>query len=70
MLLKPGTVENIYGLKNDSLEIKFSTQKMEYYGRIIVTAQGTQFPVIVQVMDEKGKVSETKIYKGTGQNHF
>jgi len=70
MLLKPGTVENIYGLKNDSLEIKFSTQKMEYYGRIIVTAQGTQFPMIVQVMDEKGKVTETKIIKEPGEIIF
>ncbi len=70
MLLKPGTVENIYGLKNDSLQIKFSTQKMEYYGRIIVTAQGKQFPVIMQVMDEKGKVSETKIIKEPGKIIF
>lgn len=70
MLLKPGTVENIYGIKNDSLEIKFPTQKMEYYGRIIVTAQGKQFPMIVQVMDEKGKVSETKIIKEPGKIIF
>jgi hypothetical protein len=70
MLLKPGMVENIYGLKNDSLGIKFSTQKMEYYGRIIVTAQGTQFPMIIQVMDEKGKVSETKMVKEPGQIIF
>jgi hypothetical protein len=70
MLLKPGTVENIYGLKNDSLGIKFSTQKMEYYGRIIVTAQGTQFPMIVQVMDEKGKVSETINIKEPGKITF
>jgi hypothetical protein len=70
MLLKPGTVENIYGLKNDSLEIKFSTQKMEYYGRILVTVQGKQFPIIVQVMDEKGKVSETKMIKDPGKIIF
>ena len=63
-------VENISGLKNDSLAIKFSTQKMEYYGRIIVTAQGTQFPMIVQVMDEKGKVSGTKIIKEPGKIIF
>jgi hypothetical protein len=70
LLLKPGTVENIYGLKNDSLEIKFPTQKLEYYGRIIVTAQGTQFPMIVQVMDEKGKVSQTKIIREPGKIIF
>ena len=70
MLLKPGTVENIYGIKNDSLEIKFPTQKMEYYGRIIVTAQGKQFPMIVQVLDEKGKASETKIIKEPGEIIF
>jgi hypothetical protein len=70
MLLKPGMVENIYRSKNDSLDIKFSTQKLEYYGRIIVTAQGKQFPMIVQVLDEKGKVSETKIIKEPGKIVF
>jgi hypothetical protein len=70
MLLKPGTVENIYGLKNDTLEIKFPTQKLEYYGRIILTAKGSQFPVIMQAMDEKGKVSETKIIKEPGKIIF
>lgn len=70
VLLKPGTVEDIYRLINDSVEIKFSTQFMEYYGRIIVTAQGTQFPLILQVMDEKGKVSETKSIKETGKIIF
>jgi hypothetical protein len=70
MLLKPGAVENIYRTKNDSVEIKFSTRKEEYYGRIIVTAQGAQFPMIVQVMDEKGKVSETKIIKEPGKIVF
>jgi hypothetical protein len=70
MLLKPGAVEDIYRLKNDSADIKFSTQLMEYYGRIIVTAQGTQFPVILQVMDDKGKVSETKNIKEPGKIIF
>ncbi len=68
LLLKPGMVENIYGAKNDSLDIKFSTQKLEYYGRIIVTAQGTQFPMIVQVMDERGKVVGDQNIKRTRQN--
>jgi hypothetical protein len=70
ILLKPGTVENIYGLKNDSLQIKFATQKMEYYGRIIVTVQGKQLPVILQVIDDKGKASETKIIKEAGKVIF
>jgi hypothetical protein len=70
MLLKPGTVDNIYNKKNDSLEIKFSTQKTEYYGRIIVTVQGKQFPMIVQVMDEKDKVQESKIIGEPGKIIF
>ncbi len=70
MLLRPGMVENIYGVKNDSLEIKFSTQKSDYYGRIIVNVQGSQFPVILQVMDEKGKVVETETIKETGSIIF
>ncbi|HSN50105.1 MAG TPA: hypothetical protein VLR52_02660, partial [Bacteroidales bacterium] len=70
LLLKPGTVHDIYRLTNDSVEIKFTTRQLEYYGRIIVTAQGTQFPVILQVMDEKGRVAETKNIKETGKIIF
>jgi hypothetical protein len=70
LLLKPGTVKDIYRLTNDSVEIKFSTQQLEYYGRILVTVQGTQFPVILQVLDEKGKLSETKIVKEEGKITF
>ncbi len=70
LLLKPGTVEDIYRLTNDSVQIKFTTQQLEYYGRIIVTAQSTQFPVILQVVDEKGKVVGTKNIKETGKIIF
>jgi hypothetical protein len=56
ILLKPGTAQDIYGLQNDTLEIRFVTQKEDYYGRILVTLTGSKFPLLVQVLDEKDKV--------------
>jgi len=70
MVLKPGTVEDIYGNRNDTLQIKFSTQKIEYYGRIILTAQGTRFPMIIQVMDDKSNVVKSKTVKEPGIIEF
>ncbi len=61
LLLKPGQWRIFTGLKNDTVAIKFATQQMEYYGRIIVTTQGTKLPVILQVMDEKGRFRKQKI---------
>jgi hypothetical protein len=63
ILLKPDAVEDIYHQQNDSLLIKFSTQKEDFYGRILVSAQAKRFPVILQVMDDKGKLVASKILR-------
>jgi hypothetical protein len=70
LLLKPGTVTDIYGLSNDSLEITFATQREDYYGRILVTAGGDYFPLLVQLTDEKEKVMEYKYISQPGLTVF
>jgi len=70
MMLKPGTVKDIYSNKNDTIQIKFSTQKLEYYGRIIVSVQGTRYPLIIHIMDDKNNVVKTKICKEQGAVEF
>jgi hypothetical protein len=70
LLFKPGAAEDIYGHVNDSLEIGFSTQKEDFYGRIIVTLSGSKFPVIVELMDPKGRIADTKYLDQPGKVVF
>jgi len=60
LLLKPGAVKDIYGNENDSVGIKFVTQKAEYYGRILVSVTGKHFPIVLQVIDQKGRITNAR----------
>ncbi len=48
---------NIYGHPNKKLDVKFKTQKEDYYGKIVLTLKGLSDPAIVQLLannkDEK-----------------
>lgn len=70
LLLKPGAAYDIYGVTNDSLEIFFATQSEDYYGKILLTIEGERYPMIVQVLDEKGVVVESKQIEKPGLNIF
>jgi hypothetical protein len=63
LLLKPNTIKDIYGQGNDSAEVKFTTQKSEFYGRILVNANSRKFPVILQVIDQKDHIVDSRIMK-------
>jgi len=70
LIFKPGAAEDVFGLRNDSLEIGFTTQKADFYGRIIATVNGSNFPVIIQLIDPKGKIAETKYQDQPGKVVF
>ncbi|MBA7551987.1 hypothetical protein ES705_44538 [subsurface metagenome] len=53
ILIEPGAFEDIYGIKNDTVKIPFRTQKMDFYGNLIISVQSVKTGVIVQLLDEK-----------------
>jgi len=61
ILLKPGTVYDIYGKTNDSVEIRFSTRPVDFYGRILLNFSSYVYPMIIEVKDEKGAVVRTSV---------
>jgi uncharacterized protein (DUF2141 family) len=61
LFIKPGAVKDIYGQTNDTMRIEFATQKEDYYGRILVTVSGGSYPLILQILDQKGKIVGTSI---------
>jgi hypothetical protein len=66
ILLKPGTIHDIYGRANDSTEIRFSTRDVDFYGRILLNFSSYVYPVILQVRSEKGSVVRSAVVKKAG----
>ncbi|WP_366525150.1 Ig-like domain-containing protein [Flavobacterium sp.] len=67
--LLPGAATDFFGISNDTLSFKTTTQQTEEYGNLIVNLQNVKrFPVLIELTDEKGELiaseysnSETKI---------
>ena len=55
----PGAFKNVYDINHDTLKFKFSAQKLEFYGKLVINLSGIYSPVIVQLLD-KDKVMYEK----------
>lgn len=55
--LLPGAVTDLFETVNDTLQYGLSTKKLSEYGNLMINLKNVkQFPVIVQLTDEKGKI--------------
>ncbi len=68
--LMPATFTSIYGLRNDTLEQKFATQKTSYYGKLIVASEKKPYPVIAQLWNSDKFVRQLVIDKNTQKAEF
>ena len=66
----PGTITSVYGLKNDTLEHKFVSQKSSFYGKLIVTTDIMPYPVIVQLWDKDKFIKQLIVDSKTGKTTF
>lgn len=56
-LMLPEAVTDFFGKSNDSLKVDFATKEYSEYGNLKIVLQNVkEFPVIVQLTDNKGKV--------------
>jgi hypothetical protein len=64
LVMDKGAFIDIYGNKNDSSVMKFSTQKEEFYGSLTLKMKNVMQPMILQLLTEKGGVvSEVLAYQ-------
>ena len=54
----PGAFENIYNTRYDTIINSFSTQKLEYYGKLTINLSGIKMPMIVQLLDNDKVIIE------------
>lgn len=70
LVLWPGAVSDIYGSASDTTIIPFVTQKSDFYGRLLLTATGRRFPVIVELYNEKKQLAGRKTFTEAGTITF
>jgi hypothetical protein len=66
LAILPGASEDIYGLANDSLMVSFTTQREDYYGRILANVRSEEFPLIIQLLDNKKKQVTSQYIRQSG----
>lgn len=66
----PGAVTDIYGATHDTTVISFRTQRSDHYGRIILSCDSSEMPLIIQLMDEKENRIAEKYLEENGQVIF
>ncbi len=60
--LLPGAIIDFFGITNDSINVNLNTKSFADYGNLTVSLSGNsiEYPVIVQLTDEKGVVQRTQ----------
>ncbi|GGD78582.1 hypothetical protein GCM10011412_15500 [Maribacter cobaltidurans] len=60
--LLPGAIVDFFGITNDSISVNLNTKSFADYGNLTVSLSGNsiEYPVIVQLTDEKGVVQRTQ----------
>ena len=56
LTLLPKALTDFFNTHNDSLKYNFSTKEISDYGSIELAIEGTQFPAIIELLTEKGKL--------------
>jgi hypothetical protein len=70
LFVEPGAIHDIYGKANDTVEIAFQTREIDYYGKIILSPEGSVFPMIIQLLDEKETLLSEKFLDENGTVTF
>ncbi|MBJ2173144.1 Ig-like domain-containing protein [Aureibaculum sp. A20] len=69
MDILPNSIFNFFEQSNDTIKYKFSTKKVEDYGKLFVTLKGVKkFPIIVQLLSSKEKIVQ-EIYATEEQQY-
>lgn len=69
--VRKGIFKDIYGHQNDSIHASISVKGSDQYGQLRLTPSTTEAtPLIVQLVDEKGKVVESRCLKSAEKVEF
>jgi uncharacterized protein (DUF2141 family) len=69
LLILPGAFNDIYGLSHDSINLNFTGQSLDQYGKIILSLSNVKQPMIIQLLENE-KVVGQKTTTGDGKIVF
>ncbi|NJK86152.1 MAG: hypothetical protein HC906_09455 [Bacteroidales bacterium] len=70
LYIEPGAFTDIYQKSNDTIDISFSSEKLENYGILLLTLNGIHEPTIVQLTDTKDNVLVERSIENDGKFNF
>jgi hypothetical protein len=56
LYIDPGAFTDIYGLGNDTIDIRFTTRRLDYYGKLIFNMTGNEAPFVIHLMNDKNNI--------------
>ncbi len=56
LFIAPGAFTDIFGISNDTIDIRFNTRFPDYYGKIMVSLTDNSSPYLIQLMDDKNNI--------------
>ena len=56
LFIAPGAFTDIYGMSNDTIDVRFNTRFPDYYGKIIVSLPENHSTHVLQLMDNKNNI--------------
>ena len=68
--LLPGALTDFFGEQNDTLNFSFRTKTLDDYGSARININNTNYPIIVQLVNEKGDVKFSKYLKQSSPIDF
>jgi len=69
LMVLPGAISSIYPLEHDTIDLRFETRDIEYYGKILLNLSQVQHRVLVQLLRGQNVISE-RVADADGQFVF
>jgi len=69
LVVLPGAIKSIYPISHDTIDVRFRTRDMEFYGQILLTLENVNHRVLVQLFSGTTLVEE-RIVEADGQYVF
>lgn len=70
LIIKPNAITDIYGHANDTFALNFTTQKEDYYARLLISFSSPVYPAIIQILDSKDVVIVSRQVFKSGKYEF
>lgn len=70
IFMKDSIITDIFGATNDTLEFRFKTRTLDYYGTLSINVTGVNSALLLQLMNDQEEVLMERIVQSDGYQRF